>query len=77
MLDRTARGRNLAGTMVASHPMAGRRVMLVDDVFTTGATLSEAARAIRAASGEVSCAVTLAFTPKNFPTQSGHTGENE
>ena len=76
-LDRQARGRNLVGTMLAPRPMVGRRVLLVDDVLTTGATLSEAARAIRAAGGEVACAVTLAFTPKNFPTQSGHTGENE
>ena len=76
-LGREARGRNLAGSMLARHPLAGRRIMLVDDVLTTGATLGEAARAIRAAGGEVEGGVTLAFTPRNFPTWQGHTGENE
>ena len=76
-LGREARGRNLAGSMLATHPLTGRRIMLVDDVLTTGATLGEAARAVRAAGGEVACSVTLAFTPRNFPTWQGHTGENK
>lgn len=38
-------------------------VVLLDDVVTTGATLADAARAVRAAGGEVIGAVTVAATP--------------
>jgi predicted amidophosphoribosyltransferase len=40
--------------------VAGRRVVLLDDVCTTGATLRDAARAVRAAGGEVAGALVLA-----------------
>jgi predicted amidophosphoribosyltransferase len=66
-LGRAARGVNLAGSLRASRPLAGRRFVLVDDVATTGATLLEAARAIRAGGGIVTGAVTLAVTPLRFP----------
>ena len=44
-LDRSRRAQNVAGAMLASSPAT--RVLLVDDVLTTGATLSEAERALR------------------------------
>ena len=47
------RSSNLVGSMVASTSVSGRRVILIDDVVTTGATLVEAARAIAEAGGEV------------------------
>jgi ComF family protein len=66
-LGREARGTNLAGSLRAVQPLAGRRFLLVDDVATTGATLREASRAIRAGGGIVTGAVTLAVTPLRFP----------
>ncbi len=62
LLGREARQHNLAGTMLARRSLRGRTFILVDDVITTGATLEETSRAVRAAGGEVLCAVVLANT---------------
>lgn len=58
------RASNRAGAMRAKRGLEGRRFLLVDDILTTGATLAEAARAVRAAGGEIVCAATLAYTQK-------------
>lgn len=48
-------------------PLVGRRALIVDDVFDTGLSLSEAARLVRdAGAGEVMTAV---FARKPWPTQ--------
>ena len=62
-LGRAARARNVAGSMRARLPGRGD-VVIVDDVVTTGATLDEAARALRAAGFTPLCAVALAATPR-------------
>jgi predicted amidophosphoribosyltransferase len=62
-LGRAARFANVERGTSARTRLDGRRVLLVDDVVTTGATLTEAARAVRAAGGAVLGAATVASTP--------------
>jgi ComF family protein len=50
-LSRSQRRENLGGAFVAPFPseIAGRDILLVDDVYTTGTTVSECARVLRRA----------------------------
>jgi predicted amidophosphoribosyltransferase len=66
-LSMAARAENLAGSMEVRRDIRGARFVLVDDVVTTGATLTEAGRVLRAAGAEVVGAATLAYTPRLFP----------
>ena len=66
-LNRAQRLSNLAGVMTA-HPLrgqqlAGRRVLLIDDVSTTGATLQAAGLALMQAGAHEVSALVLARTP--------------
>jgi len=58
-LSPQARRANVAGAFAAS-PAAGDRLILVDDVFTTGATLVAASEALKSAGARAVVAVTFA-----------------
>lgn len=62
-LDVSARARNAEGSVRARFQGAGARVILVDDVVTTGATIDEASLVLDRAGFDVVAAVTLAATP--------------
>jgi predicted amidophosphoribosyltransferase len=75
-LPMAGRAANLAGALHVVRPgeVAGRRVVLVDDVITTGSTLAEAARALRAAGAEVPAAAVIAATPRRYGPGGRHSG---
>jgi predicted amidophosphoribosyltransferase len=64
-LTATGRAANLDGALGARSGLRGARVIVVDDVITTGATLAEAARALRAAGAEVPAAAVVAATARH------------
>lgn len=72
--SREERHRNLAQALIVEprwiEPMRGRRVALVDDVVTTGATVAAAARVLRQAGAAEVQAWMLARTP---PPAAAHT----
>jgi predicted amidophosphoribosyltransferase len=59
-LSRTERRRNVRGAFVGRPAHGVRSVILVDDVFTTGATADAGARALRAAGARAVHVVTFA-----------------
>jgi ComF family protein len=65
-LDREARIKNMSGAfrVVAPERVKGRTVIVVDDVMTTGTTVSECARVLKRAGAEKVFAATVARTLK-------------
>ncbi|MGH9505000.1 MAG: phosphoribosyltransferase family protein [Terriglobales bacterium] len=65
-LTRHQRRENIRGSFVVNRPgeIAGREILLVDDVFTTGTTVSECARVLRRAGASKVYVATVARTLK-------------
>ena len=59
---------NILGAYTVPDPLKvkGLRVLLVDDIVTTGATLSECAKTLRLAGAESVCCAVLARTPRQL-----------
>jgi predicted amidophosphoribosyltransferase len=70
------RARNLAGAFVARGDLSGRHFIVIDDILTSGATIAEAVRAVRAAHGDVVGAATIAFTPRLTGTRDNDGNED-
>jgi predicted amidophosphoribosyltransferase len=75
----TQRGRSRAARLAAHGRfscddvgVAGKRVVLFDDVCTTGSTLGDSAAAVRAAGGVVEDAVVVAATKTGQPWNAFH-----
>lgn len=66
-LTRNERGENVRGAFQARQPerIAGRNILLVDDVFTTGTTIAECARVLRRAGAERIWVATVARVLKS------------
>ncbi|MDR2358151.1 MAG: ComF family protein [Oscillospiraceae bacterium] len=62
LTGRDARAANISGAYEAADPelIAGKRVLLIDDIFTTGSTLAECARTLTAAGAVSVCGAALA-----------------
>lgn len=70
-LDAASRADNLAGALRARRSLHGIDVVVVDDVVTTGATLTEAARALTAGGARVRGAAVVAATARRAPPGAG------
>ncbi len=73
-LDVDARRANLGGALAVRRPalVRGRRVVIVDDIVTTGATAAEAARALTHAGALVIGVACVAATIRRHPAASGN-----
>lgn len=70
-LGRAARRYNLHDAFIVRRParVRGRKILLVDDVYTTGATLQAAAKSLLAGGAEKVVAATVARTPLEHERQ--------
>jgi predicted amidophosphoribosyltransferase len=74
-LRAAARQENLAGAYQLRRPITNGAAVLVDDLVTTGSSLTEAARVLRAARIPVLGAATVAATVRVRPSKSPQIGD--
>ena len=79
-LSESQRRENLRNCLRVARPqqVAGKRILVIDDVFTTGATLRAAASALKSAGASYVCALTLARADRRtygFDSASSASGE--
>lgn len=65
-LSKTERKTNLVGTYKINADVKGKRVLVIDDVKTTGATLNECAKVLKKAGATEVIAITVAARKENF-----------
>lgn len=65
-LGKTERKTNLVGAYKASADVKGKRVLVIDDVKTTGATINECAKVLKRAGATSVVALTVASRKENF-----------
>ncbi len=65
------RRRNVQGAYEAADPdlIAGKRILLIDDIITTGATMDEASHTLLTAGAETVVCATVAHTPEEQKTE--------
>ncbi len=56
----TERAKNVIGAFAVNSDLSGKRIILTDDIFTTGSTVNECARVMKAAGAKEICAVCAA-----------------
>ena len=62
MLNKKERIKFVKGKFKAKQNLKGKKILLVDDVFTTGATLNECCKVLRSSGAEYVCTVTFAIS---------------
>jgi ComF family protein len=69
-LHKNEREKNIKGAFIVTdkEKISGKKIILIDDVYTTGATINECAKTLIKAGAEKVAALTLARVIQNHPT---------
>lgn len=73
LLNHYERVNNIKGVYRASEKVKDKNILLVDDIYSSGATLSEAARAMKEAGAKTIMGLVFAATPRRFGNKKEYT----